>query len=133
MSDVQHRLVFTPGEDDDWRCSCGQWTNRYGDDPDAEFAKHRAWVTRIDGNTPTLEQWRESFRKFLIRQDIPWSDDLLAEFDRMIAAHDAQIKAEALRKAARFQTDPDFEFTNLAVVRDWLLDLATRIDGGGKG
>ena len=36
----QHRLIFTPDQNDDWRCICGRWVNRYGADPDAAFAQH---------------------------------------------------------------------------------------------
>lgn len=41
---MDHRLLFTPHEDDDWRCSCGRWVNRYGDDPDVAHAQHVAAV-----------------------------------------------------------------------------------------
>lgn len=58
--------------------------------------------------TPTVEQWRESFRRFLERHDIRDPDDLVEEHDRMIAQVRAQAKAEALIEFAdsvRFPND----------------------------
>ncbi|WP_194522367.1 hypothetical protein [Cellulosimicrobium sp. JZ28] len=40
--------------------------------------------------TPTLAGWREAFGRFLVRHDVDDPDALLAEFDRVIAKHDAE-------------------------------------------
>lgn len=40
--------------------------------------------------TPTLAGWREAFGRFLVQHDVDDPDDLLAEFDRVIAKHDTE-------------------------------------------
>jgi hypothetical protein len=40
--------------------------------------------------TPTLAGWREAFGRFLVRHDVDDPDEILEEFDRVIAKHDAE-------------------------------------------
>lgn len=43
--------------------------------------------------TPTLAGWRDAFGRFLIRHDVDDPDEILEEFDRMIAKHDTEERA----------------------------------------
>lgn len=47
--------------------------------------------------TPTLAGWREAFGRFLVRQDVDGPDDILAEFDRVIAKHDTDERERIAR------------------------------------
>jgi hypothetical protein len=50
--------------------------------------------------------------------------------DAALDAVAGSIAARALREASRFTTSPDFEFRDLADVRDWLSARADRIENG---
>jgi phage terminase Nu1 subunit (DNA packaging protein) len=80
---------------------------------------------------PTTHELRAEWVVSRVRGDgIPW-DAAQAEFNRWLAAHDAEVAAKALREAARC-IEAGADSQNKWTIRNWLRDRAERIQGGAS-
>lgn len=82
-----------------------------------------------DDYTPTMAQWRDSFQRFLVRNDIFDPEDLVEELDRVLTRHTDDVLEQA---ASTLETDEAADGGNNAVLNRykaarWIRKYSARI------
>lgn len=76
--------------------------------------------------TPTMQQWRGSFRRFLTCHNVSDPDELIEELDAVLEKHDREVARATLEGYARMvlmHMDPDVAWDREDIahdVRGWL-------------